>query len=441
MSRSPMKALRESRNRTQAKAVAELNALAEHLAAEGRVPKRPTFTVRQMSKWESETNPRPYPHPDTRVVLELYFQRAAAELGLHPGSEGEAFATSAVPVVTPIPLIQQSPAAVPLLAGGDQDPPPWLAQTTTDAASSADWKIAEDEVELLREAADDMDAQDQQFGGNRLWRPTRAHLLWVHHMIDRGIYDEQLGQQLHSLAGKFTTSLGWFSYDAGLHTQARQYFSEALNAAMLTGDDVLSSRTLSNMARQAVDLNKGREAIRFARLAQTTADMWSAPTRVTALLAIREAQGHARVGDAFNCESAIKRAWKEWERGTDDRDPDWTTFLNQAELVCLEGMCRLDLGQTARAQKLLAQSEKLQDVAHSRNRGMCLGRLATAAIGAGDIDHSVDATRKALGLIRTAGMSSARAVQQLKIVHDGLAPHHRAGGVGDLLEEIRVVVA
>ncbi|MER5617731.1 hypothetical protein [Streptomyces sp. NPDC002215] len=441
MSRSPMKVLRESRSRTQAVAVDELNSLAGQLAVEGRVSKRPTFTVRQMSKWESETRPRPCPHPDTRVVLELYFRRSMAELGLHAGAEEDASADFAVPVVTPVPLIEQSSAAVPLLSGNDQDPPPWLAQTTTDAASSADWKIAEDEVELLREAADDMDAQDQQFGGNRLWRPTRAHLLWVHHMIDRGIYDEQLGQQLHALAGKFTTSLGWFSYDAGLHTQARQYFSEALNAAMLTGDDVLSSRTLSNMARQAVDLNKGREAIRFARLAQTHAEMWSAPRRVTALLAIREAQGHARVGDVFSCESAIKKAWTEWERGADERDPDWTTFLNQAELVCLEGMCRLDLGQTVRAQKLLAQSEKLQDVAHSRNRGMCLGRLATAAIGAGDIDHGVDATREAIGLIRTAGMSSARAVQQLKIVHDGLVPLSRARGVGDLIEEIRAVVA
>ncbi|MFF8917421.1 hypothetical protein ACF08M_29960 [Streptomyces sp. NPDC015032] len=441
MSRSPMKVLRESRSRTQEMAVDELNSLAGQLDAEGRVSKRPTFTVRQMSKWESETRPRPFPHPDTRVVLELYFRQSISELGLRRGAEEDACADFAVPVVTPVPLIEQSAAAIPFLSGGDQEPPPWLAQTTTDAASSADWKIAEDEVELLREAADDMDAQDQQFGGNRLWRPTRAHLLWVHHMIDRGIYDEQLGQQLHALAGKFTTSLGWFSYDAGLHTQARQYFSEALNAAMLTGDDVLSSRTLSNMARQAVDLNKGREAIRFARLAQTHAEMWSAPTRVTALLAIREAQGHARVGDAFNCESAIRKAWKEWERGADERDPDWTTFLNQAELVCLEGMCRLDLGQTARAQKLLAQSEKLQDVAHSRNRGMCLGRLASAAIGAGDIDHGVDATRKAIGLIRTAGMSSTRAVQQLKIVHDGLAPLYRARGVGDLIEEIRAVVA
>jgi FAD/FMN-containing dehydrogenase len=72
---------------------------------------------------------------------------------------------------------------------------------------------------------------------------------------------------------------------------------------------------------------------------------------------------------------------------------------------------------------------------------MCLGRLAAAAVEAGDIDHSLVATRKAIGLIRTAGMSSARTVQQLKIVHDGLVPHHRAHGVGDLLEEIRAIGA
>lgn len=441
MSRSPMKLIRESRNRTQEHAVVELTALAGQLAAQGRIAKRPTFTVRQMSKWESETKPRPYPHPDTRVVLEVYFQRSVEELGLRPEASGASVAGSDVPVATPIPLTEQVPAAPPLPAGRDQEPPPWLARTTTDAATSADWKIAEDEVELLCQAANDMDAQDQQFGGNRLWRPTRANLLWVHHMIDRGIYDEQLGQQLHALAGKFTTSLGWFSYDAGLHTQARQYFSEALNAAMLTGDDVLSSRTLSNMSRQAVDLGKGREAVRFARLAQTHAGMWNAPTRVTALLAIREAQGHACLGDVVNCESAIKRAWRAWEHGTADRDPDWTLFLNQAELVCLEGMCRLDLGQTARAQKLLAQSEKLQDLAHTRNRGMCLGRLATAAIGAGDIDHGIEATRTAIGLIRTTGMSSTRTVQQLKIIHHELTPQRRTRGVGDVLEEIRAVVA
>ncbi|MET9293070.1 hypothetical protein [Streptomyces sp. NPDC003077] len=435
-----IKRLRESLNRTQEAVVDDLTNLAACLASEGRIKKRPTFSVRQYSKWEGE-NP-PWPHPDARTVLSVYWQRPVGELGFRPQSTS----SPDPPVLMPVPLISRGTAGEPLSTASesspvnDHAPPPWLAQTTTDAASSTDWRIGEAEVELLRDAADDMDAIDQQFGGNRLWRPTRAHLYWVHHMIDRGIYDDALGQRLHAVAGKFTTSLGWFCYDAGLQAQARQYFSEALNAAMLTGDDVLACRTLSNMARQAVDLNKGREAVRFARLAYVHASEWRAPTRVLALLAIREAQGHARVGDALHCEAAIKRAWKEWESGTGDRDPDWTTFLNLAELTCLEGMCRLDLGQTARAQKLLAKSEATQDVAHSRNRGMCLGRLSAAALGNGDIDHSVDATKEALRLIE-GGMSSNRAVEQMKMIHDGLARHHRAAGVRDLLEQIRTYVA
>ncbi|MET9731992.1 hypothetical protein ABZZ79_15465 [Streptomyces sp. NPDC006458] len=435
---SELKRLRSQANRTQQKVVEDLTGLATRLHREGRIAKPPTFSVRQLSKWEGSDPPWPY--PEAREVLATYWGRSVEELGFRPPSVDE---PDGLLVLTPVSLISQSPIPTPRLAGAgsspltDHAPPPWLAETVTD---SDDWRIGANEVELLREAADDMDAIDQQFGGNRLWRPTRAHLYWVHHMIDRGIYDDVLGKQLHAVAGKFTTSLGWFCYDAGLQPQARQYFAEALNSAHFTGDDVLASRTLSNMARQAVDLNKGREAVRFARLAQTHAELWQAPYRVTALLAIREAQGHARVGDAFNCESAIRRAWMEWEGGVDERDPDWTTFLNLAELTCLEGMCRLDLGQTSRAQKLLAESEALQDVAHSRNRGMCLGRLSVAAIQNGDVDHGVAATAEALRLIE-GGMSSTRAAHQLKTVHDGLIPHQRASGVSDLLEQIRAHVA
>ncbi|XUL85282.1 helix-turn-helix domain-containing protein [Streptomyces galilaeus] len=435
-----LKRLRRSANLTQEAMVDALNTLARRLHDDGRIAKPPTFSVRQLSKWESEKAPPPWPHPDTRAVLAIYWKRPVEELGLRPAAADDALTAISVP------MISQAPPSVPMLAAAssspltDEAPPPWLAETTTGTNRSGEWRIAPEEVDFLSAAADDNYAIDQQFGGNRLWRPTRAHLLWTHHMIDRGIYDDPLGQQLHALAGKLTTSLGWFCYDAGLQAQARQYFSEALNAANYTGDDILASRTLSNMARQAVDLNKGREAVRFAKLGQRHAELWNAPSLVTALLAIREAQGHARLGDVFNCEAAIKRSWQEWERGNNERDPDWALFLNLAELTCLEGMCRLDLGQAARAQTLLAQSEELQDVAHSRNRGMCLGRLSVAAVANGDVDHGMSAASKALQLVES-GISSTRTAGQLKIVHDGMLPHRRARGVGDLLEQIRAHVA
>lgn len=436
-----LRRLRISANLTQEAMVKELTDLAVCLRAEGRISKLPTFTVRQLSKWESR-NPPPWPHPDSRAVLAAYWRRPVEELGLRPSDNADGGPV----VLTPVPLITQEHASGPLMVAvgsgplADEAPPPWLAETTAGTNRSSDWRIVPEEVEFLSAAADDNYAIDQQFGANRLWRPTRAHLLWTHHMIDRGIYDEPLGQQLHALAGKLTTSLGWFCYDAGLQEQARQYFSEALNAANYTGDDVLASRTLSNMARQAVDVNKGREAVRFAKLGQRHSELWSAPRRVIALLAIREAQGYARLGDVVNCEGAIRRAWQEWESGEDERDPDWALFLNLAELTCLEGMCRLDLGQTDRAQKLLARSEALQDVAHSRNRGMCLGRLSVAAVANNDVDHGIAAATEALRLVEQ-GMSSTRTAAQLKIVHNGMLPYRRARGVGDLLEQIRAHVA
>ncbi|MEU9167669.1 hypothetical protein AB0D34_07700 [Streptomyces sp. NPDC048420] len=436
-----LKRLRHSVNRSQEAMVKELTDLAERLYAEGRISGLPTFTVRQLSKWESK-NPPPWPHPDSRAVLAAYWRRPVEELGLRPPAKDD----SGPVVLTPVPLITQEPTSGPLMVAvgagplSDEAPPPWLAETTAGTSRSSEWRIVPEEVAFLSAAADDNYAIDQQFGANRLWRPTRAHLLWTHHMIDRGIYDEALGHQLHALAGKLTTSLGWFCYDAGLQDKARQYFSEALNAANYTGDDVLASRTLSNMARQAVDVNKGREAVRFAKLGQRHAELWNSPRRVIALLTIREAQGYARLRDAFNAEVAIKRAWQEWESGEDERDPDWALFLNLAELTCLEGMCRLDLGQTGHAQTLLARSEALQDVAHSRNRGMCLGRLSVAAVANGDVDHGLNAAMEALRLVEH-GMSSTRTAAQLKIVHNGMLPHHRARGVGDLLEQIRAHVA
>lgn len=434
--------LRSALRRTQEEIVSDLQDCANRMCAAGQLKQRVHFSVRQYSKWEG--GKPPWPHPPTRAVLEEFFQKTMTELGFISPWEAASSGAQRVRPVEFAPSVVQPMSQRAALAAGDPETLalpvggqslPWLAPTASASGNPSEMRIGEAEVELLRSAADDLDAIDQQFGGNRLWRTARAHLLWVHQMIDRGVYDETLGQQLHAVAGKFTTSLGWFCYDAGLQGEARTYFSEALNTAMFTGDDALASRTLSNMARQAVDLDKGREAVRYARLAQAHATEWSAPAKVSSLLTIREAQGYARIGDDFNCEQCVRRAWQHWERGDNERDPDWTHFLNEAELVCLEGMCRLDLGQYARAQKLLARSAELQDIPHSRNRGMCLGRLSVAALANQDVHHSVFAAQESLRLVE-GGMSSARNIQQLKIVRDGMAPHHRSREVGSLLEQI-----
>lgn len=380
-----------------------------------------TVSVRTYRRWESASPGWPQPHHAT--ALRAAFGKGPEFLGFQPpatlGVEAPAVHQEITPVNRRNALAAGAGAAVGL---------PWLTPSRASAHSDrAEIRVAEADVHELHEAAADLDAIDQRFGGDRLWRTARSHLAWVQYLIDEGTYPEEIGQELQQISGQLTTSLGWFCYDANRQDEARVYFSEALNTALLEGNMPLATRTLSNMARQSVDLSKPREAVRFAKLAEQHAITWSAPPRVTALLAIRAAQGYARAGDEVNASTAIKRAWRAFDRGTSDRDPEWVLFLNEAELVCLEGMCRSDLGQYRRAVRLLERSATLQDIEHSRNRGMCLARLATAAVEDRDLDRSVSAARESLRLI-DGGQSSTRNRNQLVVVRDSLAPYSKRNG-------------
>ncbi|MGW4647944.1 hypothetical protein [Kitasatospora sp. NPDC004289] len=403
--------------------------------------------VRTYRRWEAPAPP--WPRPDHASALRAAFDRGPEALGF--------VAKGGTPVLPVVSFGPFSPAdSTEDLETEDRQGPlnrrqalrtvgtaalgglPWLDASPVAAQGGA--RIGRDEIEELRATALDLDAIDQRFGGDLLWRSARAQLLRVHDLIDHATYGEQTGRELHDIAGQLTTSLGWFCYDAERQTEARVYFSEALNTAVLSGNDPLATRTLANMARQSVDLGKPREAVRYARIAQAHAAEWSAPPRVAALLAIREAQGYGRLGNETACAAAIRRAWQAFGRGTTDRDPDWVSFLNEAELVCLEGMCRLDLGHYRQAVRLLERSARLQHIAHARNRGMCLARLSYAALQDRDVDRTVAAAQESLRLIE-GGMASARNKRQLSLVREKLTAHQALAEVRDTTERLAAYTA
>ena len=383
-----------------------------------------SISVRTYRAWESK-NP-PWPRPDQATALRAAFGRGPDALGF-ADCQGRMF-DSLAGYQEMIPSVDRRKA---LGAGAAVVGLPWLSPSP--ARATTELRIGRDEIDQLTAAATDLDAIDQQFGGDRLWRLAGTQLSWIHHAIDHGVYSDEVGQELHVLAGSLTTSLGWYCYDAGQQEQARVHFSEALNTALISGDWPLATRTLSNMARQAVDIGKPREAIRFARSAERHAADWSAPPRVAALLAIRLAQGYARLGDETNTSYSIKRAWRAFDQGSTDRDPEWASFLNEAEMVCLEGMCRTDLGHHRQAVRLLERSSKLQDTPRARNRGMCLAQLAGAAAQASDLDRTHHATRESLRLIE-GGQSSTRTRHQLALVQGHLRPHKASAQARDTLE-------
>ncbi|MFJ3496800.1 tetratricopeptide repeat protein [Streptomyces sp. NPDC086091] len=407
----------------------------EGISMSGREALRdPSFTVsvRTYRRWESSSPGWPHPHHAT--ALRAAFGKGPEFLGFPP--------PATLGVEAPADVAQEIDPMKrrKVLGAGAAIGLPWLAPSRANARAS-EIRVGDGDVHELRLAALDLDAIDQRWGGDRLWRTARSHLAWVQHLIDDGTYGEDVGRELHQISGQLTTSLGWFCYDANRHDEARIFFSEALNTALLDDDLPLATRTLSNMSRQSVDLNKPREAIRFAKQAVRHAAGWDAPPRVAALLAIRTAQGYARAGDELTASTEIKRAWRAFDRGPSDRDPEWVLFLNEAELTCLEGMCRSDLGQYRRAVRLLERSATLQNIEHSRNRGMCLARLATAAVKDRDVDRSISAARESLRLI-DGGQTSTRNRMQLVVVREGLAPYGaRAGQARDTIELLNQHIA
>ncbi|MBG0818376.1 hypothetical protein [Planomonospora sp. ID82291] len=436
----PLMRVRQAANLTQEEAAEQLSALSWKMLQKHEITQPATVSPRQYRRWESPDPP--WPHTDHRRVLERFFGRSVHDLGFRP-KQGLSSARRATcdetqdePVNSMgVPDRRQVIAGAAALGMGAVGALPWMAPAFASSHDKHGPRVGSEEVALLQATALDLDIIDQRFGGDRLWRSARVQLLLVQHLIEQGTYSDSIGHQLHGIAGQLTTSIGWFCYDAGQQTEARAHFSEALNTAMLNGDDVLAARTLANMARQAVDLGRPREAVRFAQLARGHASQWDAPPRVWALLAIREAHGHAVAGDVRAFEAALSQAWAAFDHGVTDRDPEWTAFLNEAELRCLEGICRADLGQHGRSVVLLERAAELQPVEYSRNRGMSLARLAGAALDGGDLDRCVAATRESLALAED-GISSTRIHQRLRLVRQGLAAHQTSPPVREITDQL-----
>ncbi len=73
----------------------------------------------------------------------------------------------------------------------------------------------------------------------------------------------------------------------------------------------------------------------------------------------------------------------------------------------------------------------------TRDRGLCLARLATAAVVQGDTERSCEAGAQALAVAHSTG--SARIRRQLRSLYDELAPHGSSTAVRDLRAQLNQV--
>jgi hypothetical protein len=212
---------------------------------------------------------------------------------------------------------------------------------------------------------------------------------------------------------------GWLLYDADRQADARALYHDALSAAQLTGNQALAVNSLNHLSHQATLLGLPRDAVAYARAATTAAGP-RASDPLTAILAAREARGHAALHDRTAMENALTRAHQALDNDGQDPHP-WLGRLDEVELAGQRGACYADLGDHAVASRALQMPyDRRGHATHVRSRSHSWLRYSEALARQGHVDHACETISHVLPTV--ADLASARVIQRLHTVRACLKP-------------------
>ncbi|WP_259465238.1 hypothetical protein [Streptomyces sp. TLI_171] len=389
------------------------------------------LVMRTFATWEDGVTT--WPHAKYRRLLHRVTGRRAVDLGFkapaHRARPGR-----------PVSDEQDQAGADPMIrrtfvlgAGAT------LLTAALPAPGSATSALASDHLQALRETEKQLYVQDRDHGSADLGRQAAAALHTAHTWLAHGRYSDDLGRRLHTATGMLSVAAGWLALDAGRTSDARSLYTEALASARQADDAGLEAHAFACMSLLAHATGRPREAVGTARVAQSAAAGLGSP-RWLALLAMREARGWALQGDRALTEDAIVRAYRLYEKGPHDADPDWLGFFVPAELAGLESLCRADLGQHDRAAAGAEQAVMLFADGHLRNRALYTADIALqhAQRPRPNLDFATDAGHRTLAHL--SDVRSARLLRSLRTIAGALTPHRDTPCVATFLDAYRTAV-
>jgi len=248
----------------------------------------------------------------------------------------------------------------------------------------------------LAERVTELAQREQAIGGTPLVMTGLRDLAIAKRLLETGAFSDRAGCLFMSAAGELATITGWMAYDADLHPLARQCYADAFALANQAGDDDLTVHVCLNAAHQSIALSRTGESNphralgHLERARQLTHGR--PPSRIHALIAIREALSRAILHDRVAFNRAVATAWRELDAATAyeplSECPRWLRFVNVSEIRSQEARGLSDLGQPGKALALLIADEDT-DEAGTRNRANYRAGLAAALGSTGDINNAV----------------------------------------------------
>ncbi|MEU1249138.1 helix-turn-helix domain-containing protein [Micromonospora arida] len=192
--------------------------------------------------------------------------------------------------------------------------------------------------------------------------------------------------------------------------EADAWLRRAQQHAVAANAPVLASYVLMRQSQRALERFDPRRA---ALLARQALDEVRLPSRIRALLLVRQAQAYAMGGDQSACVASIDKAQRVAcsADGDSELPVDVGAHCNPVYVAAHEAQCRLLLGQPAAAADLYEQLLQNWPAQWRVDEALWRSVLSTAYINSGDVERAATEAGKALAL--AAGTSSARALRWL----------------------------
>ncbi|AZM48758.1 hypothetical protein DMB38_25930 [Streptomyces sp. WAC 06738] len=304
-------------------------------------------------------------------------------------------------------------------------------------ALPASGRIGMSDVERIHGAEARLVQLDEEHGGAGLVSIAGRYVEHIEHAIRHCTYGGRVQTALYRAVGEISAEAGWLAYDSQKHQEARAHWRTALQYARLGRATELEARIWSKMARQAVDLGHGSEAVGIARAA-LDATRGRRDPRLSALLHSRVALGHAAAGQAGRCAQSLHRAEQELDRATDE-PPAWLAFCGPDEIAAQNALCHSSLGDHARAAQAAYDAvARTPPNEYRRNSFATRVSLARSTFAAGAADEALVAGHSALDLLPE--VRSQRWVHELARFQRDVQRDWPAGAA-DFTERYRAVVA
>jgi hypothetical protein len=236
-----------------------------------------------------------------------------------------------------------------------------------------------------------------------------------------------------AVAAQFAEFCGWLYQDSGKPDSAVFWTNHALDYAQELNDPQLIAYIMSRKSNIATESGKPGYGLGLANAALNAFDALTPRIRAASLR--QRANAHALLSEQQEFEETVDQALIQASAGTAQETPDVAMYCTPPYVVMEAGMSWVRLGQPGSAVEAFERSlATWPSGGQTRDRGLCLARLATAAAVQGNTQRSCDTAAEALTIARSTG--SARIRRQLHSLYHELSPHGSDPLVRDLRAQL-----